>query len=279
MPDTRRILLIGQDPIMERLRALPRLAGHEFEACEGGVQALQIVRTRDIGLAVTDPAQPIAEDVALARELRAARPGIKVIVLGPAATSQEIIAAIRAHVFACYTPPFDADDIGAMAASGLEEPDWRDGIEVVSGLPYWLTLRVSCRLGSADRLVRFLTEYQTELSEMDRHALITAFREMLVNAMEHGAGFDPEQVVEVTAARTERAIVYYLRDPGPGFSRSNLEHAAVSNPPGDPVHHLHRRLEKGMRPGGFGILIAQRVADELVYNEPGNQVILIKHLK
>ena len=32
------------------------------------------------------------------------------------------------------------------------------------------------------------------------------------------------------------------------------------------------------RPGGFGMLIARQVADELVYNESGNEVLLIKHL-
>jgi anti-sigma regulatory factor (Ser/Thr protein kinase) len=37
------------------------------------------------------------------------------------------------------------------------------------------------------------------------------------------------------------------------------------------------RAEKGLRPGGFGMLIARRVADEIVYNESGNEVILIKH--
>ena len=31
-------------------------------------------------------------------------------------------------------------------------------------------------------------------------------------------------------------------------------------------------------PGGFGMLIARHVADELVYNEHGNEVILIKHI-
>jgi anti-sigma regulatory factor (Ser/Thr protein kinase) len=33
-----------------------------------------------------------------------------------------------------------------------------------------------------------------------------------------------------------------------------------------------------MRPGGFGMLIARQVADELVYNERGNELLLIKHL-
>jgi anti-sigma regulatory factor (Ser/Thr protein kinase) len=34
----------------------------------------------------------------------------------------------------------------------------------------------------------------------------------------------------------------------------------------------------GMRPGGFGIMLVKQIADELVYNERGNEVLLIKLL-
>jgi hypothetical protein len=33
-----------------------------------------------------------------------------------------------------------------------------------------------------------------------------------------------------------------------------------------------------LRPGGFGMLIAREIADELVYNERRNEVLMIKHL-
>lgn len=33
-----------------------------------------------------------------------------------------------------------------------------------------------------------------------------------------------------------------------------------------------------MRPGGFGVLLAQRLVDQVVYNEQGNEVMLIKYL-
>jgi anti-sigma regulatory factor (Ser/Thr protein kinase) len=39
------------------------------------------------------------------------------------------------------------------------------------------------------------------------------------------------------------------------------------------------RAEDGLRPGGFGMLIVRQIVDELVYNERGNEVLLIKHLK
>jgi anti-sigma regulatory factor (Ser/Thr protein kinase) len=38
------------------------------------------------------------------------------------------------------------------------------------------------------------------------------------------------------------------------------------------------RDERGMRPGGFGILLAKRLVDELIYNEKGNEVVLVKYL-
>jgi anti-sigma regulatory factor (Ser/Thr protein kinase) len=38
------------------------------------------------------------------------------------------------------------------------------------------------------------------------------------------------------------------------------------------------RAEAGLRPGGFGMLIVRQIADELVYNERGNEVLLIKYV-
>jgi anti-sigma regulatory factor (Ser/Thr protein kinase) len=125
--------------------------------------------------------------------------------------------------------------------------------------------------------VHFLSELRSDVPDAQRHDLILGFREVLLNAMEHGGGFDPDQVVEVSAVRTERAIVFYVRDPGPGFSPERLPHAAVSNPPGDPVAHVALRAELGLRPGGFGLLVARQVVDELIHSERGNEVLMIRH--
>ena len=38
------------------------------------------------------------------------------------------------------------------------------------------------------------------------------------------------------------------------------------------------RNEMGLRPGGFGILVSRNLADELIYNEKGNEVLLVKYL-
>ncbi len=274
-----RALVIGKDsPLSAAIETSDRLHGHEVLRACGDVEALHRVRDRAIDVVVTDPETSIPEDVALASELGCARPGLRVIALAPAASHEDLIAALRAHVFAFFTPPFDPLEIVDMVRSALDVVAWHDGITVVSGLPHWFTLRASCHLLTADRLVRFMTEHLTELHEKDRDLLVAAFREMLLNAMEHGAGFDSEKVVEVTAARTKRAIVYHFRDPGGGFDRKVLPQAALTTAPEEIVGSAMRRAELGMRPGGFGMLIARQVADELVYNERGNELLLIKHL-
>src|SRR4029450_11568149 len=194
------------------------------------------------------------------------------------ATHDAVVDAMRAHVFACFTQPFDYGEIASMTASALRVDGGADDIQVVSGAAHWLTLRVACHLLTADRVVRFMTELQSPTPDTDRDLLIAAFREMLLNAMEYGAGFDQEKVVEVTAARTARAIVYHFKDPGGGFDRADLVHATGSPSPEAVIATAIHRAEMGLRPGGFGMLIARQVADEIAYNERGNEVLLIKHI-
>jgi len=33
-----------------------------------------------------------------------------------------------------------------------------------------------------------------------------------------------------------------------------------------------------MRPGGFGIMMTRQLMDDLIYNEHGNEVLLIKYM-
>ncbi len=249
----------------------------EVHEARSGLQALHALRARSYEVVLTDPVTDFDEDLALVREADRLRPGVRLIVLAPSATVRTVVDALRAHVFACFTSPYDLQEIVDMTRQALDA-DAGTGIELVSGLPYWVTLRVSCRVTTADRLVRFMTELRSDLQANDRFLLLTALRELVLNAMEHGAGFDPDKVLEVTAARTSRAIVFHVRDPGDGFDRAALEHASRTNDPAEILRATEERAGTGLRPGGFGMLIARQIADELVYNERGNEVLLVKYV-
>lgn len=277
-PSAGRVLIIGGDDDLRRgLVTARELHDADIDLCDGNAAALRCVRRRACDVVVTDPAATASENLSLVKEIRRLRPGVRAILLAMSQTPDEVVEALRQQVFATFSAPFDVSEVALMARRAIDEIDWHDGIEVVSGMRDWITLRVSCRLVSAERLTRFMTEHRSDLGHDERDLLMVAFREMLINAMEHGAGFDPEKVVEVTAARTDRTIVFHFRDPGPGFRRDELSHAADHLE--DPLSHLDVRAEEGLRPGGFGMLLVKQIVDEVIYNERGNEVILIKHLK
>jgi anti-sigma regulatory factor (Ser/Thr protein kinase) len=273
-----RIVVVENDPLAETLRANSRFGGDDVIACGSGLEALRTVTQCAVDLVVTNPGTSMHEDLALTTELRSRRPGVKIIALAPAMPAAELVAALQARVFACFTAPYDLREIVDMARCALDAVDWRDGIEVISGTANWITLRVSCQILTAQRLVRYVSELRSGLPDDEHDHLIVAFREMLLNSMEHGGGFDPDQTIEVTAARTARAIVYHFKDPGPGFDRMALPHAVSSADPEHVMDAVRQRAARGMRPGGFGILIAQNVVDEIAYNERGNEAILVKYM-
>lgn len=274
----RQVLLIGTDSDMNRSigEALAK-AGCTFECAAGDADALRRIRRESFDVVVTNPLTTVEEDLALLEEMRAIRPGVKAIVLAPQSAPEDVIAALRARVFVCFTEPFDAAEIAQIASRAAGETDWRSDIEVLSARRGWVSLRVNCRMLTAERLITFLREMRSDLPPDVHESLMLAFREVLMNAMEHGAKFDPEKVVEVAAVRTARAIVFYVHDPGAGFHLTAIPHAAVSNPPDDPTVHIERREAQGMRAGGYGILVARNVVDEMMYSEVGNEVLLIKH--
>ena len=290
-----RVLVIGSDnPVTHAIGDILSAANIPIEYAAGPVGALQLMRIRSIAIAITSPGTSIDEDLALLDEMRRIRPGIKCIVLAPHSTPSEVIAALRAHVFACFTAPFDAQAIAAIAREAASSSLLDEDIHIVSARPGWVAVRANCRRLTAERLLTFASELGSHIQEDMRHEILVGLREILLNAMEHGAAFNPEQMIEVTAIRTGRAFVFYVRDPGSGFRHeplgtdrianpvegliANLADEPVAKPTADLIAHIRMREEKGLPPGDFGLLLARGTVDELLYNEIGNEALLIKYI-
>jgi len=274
-----RVLIIRSDAQVSReIGEALSAADFPMEYSAGEADTLQRLRVRSFGVVITNPDSSIEEDLALLEEMRTIRPGVKCIVLGRQTTPDEVIAALRARVFACFTPPFESGEIAHLARNAASDSQWHDDIQVLSARPGWVAVRVNCRLLTAERLISFAKELSAQLPEDTQQEIMQAFREILLNAMEHGAAFNPDQVVEVTGVRTARSMVFYVRDPGAGFRRESLTNAAIANPADDPTAHIEQREAEGLRPGGYGLLLASGTVDELIFNEIGNEVLLIKYV-
>jgi anti-sigma regulatory factor (Ser/Thr protein kinase)/CheY-like chemotaxis protein len=275
---TRLLLIDPSEELDQALRSSPLMEGVAIDAAASDADALRRLRIRSYEVVLSSPSTGVESDLVFLEEARLARPGVRPIVLTAGAAPEEVIAALRSRVFAFFSEPYDLPEIVDMAKRAVQATGWHEGIEVVSAKPEWISVRVNCGLLTVERLVRFLSGLGKDIPESDRDEGMVAFREILVNAMEHGGEFNPEQVVEVSAVRTKRTIVYYVKDPGPGFDPAHLPHAVSPEPDGDLLAHAEQRAELGLRPGGFGLLLARKIVDEMMYSERGNEVLLIKHI-
>jgi anti-sigma regulatory factor (Ser/Thr protein kinase) len=205
------------------------------------------------------------------------RPHTRLIILAHEFTPGDVLDSIREHALSYFVRPFSALRLAEIIHSAMDEPHWDDGIEILSVTANWVRLCVRCDVLTANRLIQFYRE-ASGLPGLETEEVATAFREILLNAMEYGGKFDPSKHVEIGYVRTTHMVMCKIKDPGPGFSLEELKHSALANPPEDPFRHMEKRDALGMRPGGFGILMSKKLVDELLYNDKGNEVLLIKYL-
>ena len=274
----RVVLLVGGDRhIAEQLRGILEFGLWAVYKASNNSVALAMALVRSFDLILTSEKTSGREDVELLRKLRTARSHTRLIILTEESTPTDVITSMREHAFSYFSKPFTPEALAGMIRRAVEEPCWDDGIEVISATPEWVRIFARCDLKTADRVLQFFDEI-AELPNPERIAVGMAFREMLTNAIEHGGRLDPDQQVEVSYVRARHLVACRISDPGKGFTLDAIPHAAIANPADNPIRHLDYREAHGMRPGGFGVLLTQQLIDELVYNERGNEVTLIKYI-
>jgi anti-sigma regulatory factor (Ser/Thr protein kinase) len=250
----------------------------EVETVASNDRFLQCVAEHPFDLILTDSRQNSRAGAQRLREIRAVQPRARVIVLAGDSDITGILEVVRGKAFSLFCQPIDWTNLASMMASALDVESWEEEMEVRSTQPGWVALRLRPHIVTAERVYQFFKELAFNVPAQARDRVSTAFRELLMNAIEYGCGFQQDLRVDVAFLRSRRALLYQIRDPGPGFSLQSIPHAAISNPPDQPIAHMLYRMEKGMRDGGFGILIAHEMADELIFNEAGNEVLIVKYL-
>jgi CheY-like chemotaxis protein/anti-sigma regulatory factor (Ser/Thr protein kinase) len=275
----QRILVVDDDrTTLRMLRLQLETGGYEVETVRDGAAALARLARKPFDLVLLDVWMPGMDGLEVLSRLRGASSRPRVIVMTADDAPQTLLRAVREQAFGYVTKPVEPVELtSAVAAALASKPDLRP-IEVVSAKPDWVELLVPCDREAATRIQEFLSQLDSDLPAGVRADVGQAFRELLMNAIEWGGRLDPKQTVRIAYLRARRMLLYRIADPGQGFSFRDLTHAAVSNPPGDPIEHATVREEKGLRPGGFGLLMARQMVDELLYNEAHNEVVFVKYL-
>lgn len=235
------------------------------------------IRVYPFALVVTGRDVSGAHASRLLHRIRSVHPETPVILMPGQSTREDVIAAMRGSAFCYFSKAYFEVVFDEVLRHSVSGEEWADSIRVESATPAWLRVIARCEIATGDRLTQFMNEV-SDLEGKERESVGFALKEILMNAMEYGGQFNRDRLVEVSYVRGKRMMLYRVRDPGEGFSLEELSHAAISNPPEEPVRHLEIRDAMGLRPGGFGVLLSRKLVDDLIYSEQGNDVLLIKYL-
>ncbi|MBI2955928.1 MAG: response regulator [Acidobacteria bacterium] len=275
----KKVLVVEDDDhLREVVCQLIRTSGLAVSGAADGAEGLEKLEREAYDLVVLDVWMPRMNGLEMLSRLRAHPAPPKVLMLTADDTPETLLEAVREQAYQYLTKPFEAEALLDAVQKALTAPAEPGPIEVVSARPTWVELVVPCHQGIADRVQEFLERLKADLPEEVRSRVGHVFRELLLNAIEWGGEFDPNRKVRIAYVRGRRMLLYRIADPGRGFRFDDLDHAAVSHPSDQPLEHLRVREEKGLRPGGFGLLLAQAMADEMIYNEAQNEVVLVKYL-
>jgi DNA-binding response OmpR family regulator len=272
-----RILVVDDDRVTRHLlRSVLSAAGFTTAVAKDGVDALRVMRTRRFDLLLLDVWMPRMSGLDLLVKLRGRKSRPRVVVMTSDDTPQTLLHAVRDQAFRYVHKPVESLKLLQTVREALRAPE-PPAIEVISARPEWVEMLVPCVRESAERIQTVMSELDADLAPPVREAIAYALRELLLNAIEWGGKLDPTRKVRISCLRAKRMLMYRIADPGSGFSIDDLSHAAIRHPE-DPIAHMQVREEKGIRPGGFGLLMVRASVDELLYNEKRNEVVFVKYL-
>jgi DNA-binding NtrC family response regulator len=121
MTQNERVLVVDDEEIMrDVLSALLKSEGYPIDLARNGVQALEMVREKDYGVALLDLMMPELDGLQVLEELNKLEARPAAIVLTAYGTIEKAIKATRLGAFDFITKPFKNDEILLAIRNALE---------------------------------------------------------------------------------------------------------------------------------------------------------------
>ncbi len=160
---------------------------------------------------------------------------------------------------------FDENELKDMVATILDyKIRFVDKKEIVADMHE----NIEFELPSAISLMHIVLEYLMKRVEKlgvikpEQSNLFVALDEAFVNAVKHGNKYDAQKLVRITAEVSKQEAKFTIEDEGEGFDVKNIP---------DPLDP-----ENLFKTSGRGVLFIYNIMDEVVYNDRGNRLTMVK---
>lgn len=254
----RKILIIDDhDDLATSLAEVFSHIGHDVKILENRDDAMAIDTIEDFDLVITDLDVPAS--VTVTKKGAVCLPDL------PKAKAGEHIKAFKLCATNFRREEFDEEELKNFVATVL---DYKIRFVDKSEFVETLHENIEFELPSAISLMHIVLEYLIKRVEKlgvckpDQSNLFVALDEAFVNAVKHGNKFDPSKLVRITAEVSKAEAKFTVEDEGDGFDVNSIP---------DPLDP-----ENLFKTSGRGVLLMYNIMDEVMYNDRGNRLTMIK---
>lgn len=268
------ILIVEDDrAAREGLSQLLTGAGFSVTTAGDGAEALTKLEDQRFDVMLLDIWMPKINGLELLGRLREKPDQPKIIVMTADDTPETLLLTLRKQAHHFVRKPIEPAALVALVRSAMASPPGEPAIVVLSARPAWVELLVSCAPDVADRIQSYIVNLDVDLPQEIRESMGLTFRELLLDAMEWDGHLDPNRKVRIAYLRAQKMLMYRIADAGYGFRSSDLQPSAARRE--DSLQGDGRDGSQLLRPGA---LLARAQADELLFNEARNEVVVVKYL-
>lgn len=289
-------ILVAEDSRAQSLQIQNLLtkAKHTVQMAVDGDTALEMFRAETPEILLTDMHMPGKTGLELIEAIRESHPDVPVVMMTSDGTEDLAVEALRKGASNYIPKRRLGQDLISIIGGIAEMLDARKSRgSVLGALTHY---EASYTFGNDREFANTLiSQFESELKDMvfdnetELFRIVTALKEAILNAIDHGnleldsslreedggAAFyelarerltqEPYcyRKITVTSRVSPEQLAYVIRDEGPGFDPDKLPD------PNDP--------ENILRAHGRGLMLIRSFMDDVVLNEKGNQITLIKY--
>jgi len=264
--DKRRILIVDANrELRTLLKGVLTDLGHDVAAMGSRDEALEREDLEEFDLVISDLTDDAESGVQIVGELKRKCLMVPVVVSSEEAQQHGIIKAFKMGAANFLRRPFDRDELREIVEKTLSyKLRFVEDIKVLPFVHEKIEFELPSELSLMNGVLHYLHERVIQLGIInpERSNLFIALDEAFVNAVKHGNKYDQQKLVRITADLSAKEARFTIEDEGEGFQVNEIPD------PLDPANLF--------KSSGRGVLLIYNIMDEVVYNERGNRLTMIK---
>src|SRR5918998_2629776 len=264
--ERRRILIVdGNAELRGVLSDALREQGHEVVDTGDRAEAVGREDLEEFDLVISDLTEDASGGIEIISELKRKRLFVPIVASSDEAQQHGVVKAFKLGASNYLQKPYDREELRSIVEKTLGYK--LRFIEVVKVLPF-VRERIEFDLPSDLSLMNGVLHYLIErvaalgVVKPDSSNLFIALDEAFVNAVKHGNRSDPHKLVRITADLSAKEARFTIEDEGEGFRVTDIPD------PRDPANLF--------KTSGRGVLLIYNIMEEVMYNDGGNRLTMIK---